>query len=227
MFRLNLLSRLPMFALTAGVCLWLAAAIGPWAAIPAWAGVIGSLCTLVAIIMHRQAPEKITMINRIAGLVLPWGYAIGRGKLFPIVLESSIRWTLLGIVIIALAPQGLASLSGFSSSPAPTAAAAAYQIGPVMMILLLASWLIAGAVLFRLLTFVLTRSGRIQPGLLAPIVGISALLVGSILLAACGTNPAMTWLALAVTGGPILFLGGAYGAFLVIVLTIGRNARWN
>lgn len=221
----TLLARLPMFFLTAVACIWLTSKIGPWAAIPAWAGVIGTLCAVVAFIMHRQPPGKITVINRIAGMVLPWGYAIGRGTLFPIVLESSIRWTLLGIAIIALAPRGLASLSGFSSSPAPTTAA--YQTGPVMMILLLISWLIAGAILFRLLTFVLARSGRIQPGLLAPIVGISALVVGSILLAAFGTNSGMTWLALTMTGGPILFIGGGYGVFLVIVLTIGRNARWN
>jgi hypothetical protein len=34
-------------------------------------------------------------------------------------------------------------------------------------------------------------------------------------------------LALAIAGGPPLFVVGGYGLFLVVMLTVGRNARWN
>jgi hypothetical protein len=222
MHPVTILSRLVMFALTAAACLWLTSALGPWAAIPVWAAAITAACAAAAFMLHRQAPERITIINRIAGFFLPWGYAIGRGKLVPVVVESCLRWLLLGIAIVILAPQGLAIFN--TTPPAPSAA---YHPTPLMAGLLLLSWVTAAAILFRLLTFVITRSSPISAGTLPPIVALAGLLIASVMLTLLGRSAAMTWFALAMTAGPILLIGGGYGIVLLIMLTVGGKARWN
>src|SRR5262249_38458976 len=94
--------RLLMIGLIALTCLWLASKTSALGAIGIWAAVIAAVCGGVALLMHVQKPGRITPINYIAGIVLPWGFAIGRGKLLPIVIESALRWLLVGVAVIIL-----------------------------------------------------------------------------------------------------------------------------
>jgi hypothetical protein len=89
--------------------------------------------------------------------------------------------------------------------------------------------MIDGAVLLRLLTFILTRanSNPIAPGTFRPIGGLGAVLAASIALVVFGSSAASTNLALLLTGAPIVLFGGGYFLWLACVLTFGRKARWN
>ena len=215
----TILNRLVMVAITAAACLWLTSSLGPWAAIGIWAGAIGLVCAATAFLLRLQPPERITLVNRFAGLVLPWGYTIGRGRLAPIVIESSLRWVLLGAAIIIVAPRGL---SIFGIAPA-----AVYPPGPIMASLLLLSWAVVAALFFRMATFVVNRSIAVNSRTLTMTFGLAVLLIASVAVFLVGRSAATTWLALALTGGPVLVLGGGFGVVLLIVLTVGRNARWH
>jgi hypothetical protein len=89
--------------------------------------------------------------------------------------------------------------------------------------------MIDGAVLLRLLTFILTRanSNPIAPGTFGPIGGLAALLTASVALVLFGNSAASTNLALLLTGAPIVLFGGGYFLWLACALTLGRKARWN
>ena len=82
---------------------------------------MGILCCLVALGMHMQPMGKVGIFNYLAGIVLPWGYKIGRGKLVPIVIESWIRWVLLGAAVVVLAAHGYRrSFAQLGSARRPT-----------------------------------------------------------------------------------------------------------
>ena len=157
--------RLIMFSLSAFVCVWLSRLFPAAAAIGIWALGIGILSCLVGLGMRMQPMGKVGIINYLAGIVLPWGYKIGRGKLVPIVIESWIRWVLLGIAVVILAIHGY---RGASSSPAGD-----YHRGPVISTLLLLAWIIDAAVLFRIITMLAMRANAnpLPPKTLPPILG--------------------------------------------------------
>jgi hypothetical protein len=208
-----LLYRLPMFALTIGACLWLTSRLGPWPALGAWAIGVGILCAASALLLFRQSHGRITWINSLAGQTLPWGYAMGRGRLSVILAESWLRWVLLGLATVILFPGGLSALSADS--------------GTVIAALLLSTWIIGAAVAFRLLAFLVSRSLRPSPATVVPLVIVTALLIASIGLAHFGTSDSAHLYALAITGVPVLIVGGGFGVVLLIFLTVGRKARWH
>jgi hypothetical protein len=204
----QIVSRVLMFGLTAVVCAWLTSKFGGLRAMGLWALALAVVCGGTALLMNVQPPGRITPINYLAGVVLPWGYKIGRGKLLPIVVASWLGWVVAGLAVIVLRTR---------------------VPGVTMPAMLFASWIIAALVVLRLVTMILTRgnSNPIAPGTLTPIVALGALLIASIAMVIFGRSETWTNLALLLTGGPILFLGGGYLLWLGAVLTIGRNARWN
>jgi hypothetical protein len=215
--------RLLMLGVTALVCLRLTSVAGPWLAVGIWVAGIGLLCGVVACLLRLQPPGRVGAINHISAFVLPWGFSIGRGKLLPIVLTSWFGWALLGAAVIVLNAHGY-GLHGQGSIDA-----AAYHRSGLMTILLLASWIIDGAVALRLITVVATRANDnpMPPGMLRPILAILALLAASITLTVIGHTAGQARLALLLTGGPIVVLGGGYGLWLLFMLTVGRKTRWN
>jgi len=214
----TILWRLIMFSLTAFVCVWLNKLVPAAAAIGIWAVGVGILCCLVALGMHRQPVGKVTVFNYLAGIVLPWGYKIGRGKLLPIVIESWIRWVLLGAAVVALTAHGFDSL-----------APSGYHRGPVVSTLLLLCWVIDAAVLFRIVTMLAIRANDnpLPPKTFPPILALFGMIVVSAGLVIFGHSAAADRIALLICGGPILLIGGGYGLFLLVMMTAGRKARWN
>jgi hypothetical protein len=201
-------SRLLMFSLTALACVWLMSRFGAWIAMGLWAAAMAAVCGGTALLMNRQSPERVTPINYLAGFVLPWGYKIGRGKLLPIVGASWLGWVVAGLAVIVLRTR----------TP-----------GVIVPAMLFASWMIIGAVVVRMVTMLLMRANAnpLPPGTFAPILSMIALLVASAAFVVFGRSNAWTNVALLLAGGPIVLIGGGYLLWLGVMLTFGRNARWN
>jgi hypothetical protein len=219
---IRLLKYLAWLALAAA-CATLATRFGPWKGLAAFALSMAILCVTVAGIVHRQPPQTITLANYLMGFILPWGYRIGRGKLRPIVLTSWTIWVLIGLAI-ALAINARIDASGIATSfPASSPRSA------TMMTLLALAWLIDGGVLLRCVGLLTTSTNRAHmTRSLGPLMALLiAILATSIALVTLTNSPTAASLALLIAGGPPLLVGGGYGLFILVMLTAGRNARWN
>jgi hypothetical protein len=217
-----ILARVVMLAVTVGVCRWLTSTFGVWKAIGLWAGGMALVCVGTALWLDRQPPGQITFVNRIAGYVLPWGYQIGRGKLAPIVATSWLIWVLLGTGA-ALTIGGVPS--GSTGAQAPSAESATSPTW--VTVLLYLSWIVDGAVLARIASVSWIRQNPMPPSIVTASLVIGGLIAGSAAIKLFGKSAAATKLALIVAGGPPLVVGVGYGLFLLVALTLGRNARWN
>jgi hypothetical protein len=214
--------RVVMFVATAGVCVWLSSALRPWPAVGAWTVGIGAVCVVTALLLSRQPMGRIGFINRAAGLVLPWGFRIGKGRLWPAVLTSWLIWSAVGAAVIALASGGVGAggaTDGGSSSFV------------TLRVLLFLSWLIdGGALLYVVGVAIVNRSGSggMKASLLKVTSFLAVVLIASMVLTFTGSGSAARLsLALAISCGPPLLFGAGYGVFLGVMLTAGRKARWN
>ncbi len=220
-------SRLVMIALVSLPVVWLAATMSPWAALGIWAAGAAVVCGGIGLLMHTQTAGKVTFVNHLAGYFLLWGFVLGRGKLLPIALESWIRWVLLGSAIILATMPAFHPNLGVDShgqSESPT-----YQRSATMGAMLAVSWTIDGAVLLRLITGLASRAktNPIRINALGPLMGMGFVIVISIALATIMTDAVRTGVALLVSAGPIVVLGGGYGIFILAMVVFGPKTRWN
>jgi len=201
--------------LAVGTCWWLTGNVGAMTALAIWVGASAAMCAMAAVLLHRQAPGRIGVVNYAAGFVLPWGYRIGNGRLTAIAITSAIIWALLGAAVVTL------------RIPA-SSAAHVDNTHAVLRALLLMSWIIDGGALLYLLS-VMSRSPGLVRSLLKVTAIVAAMLIASVALTLFSHpgSGTMMPLALAISGGPPLVVGSAYGLFLLVMLTVGRNARWN
>jgi len=148
-------------------------------------------------LLARSAVGEVTWRNRLAGWLLPFGGLFG-------------ATTLGGL---ALTAGGL--LAGFAAS-----GAAARGDG-----YLAAAWALDFVVVANLAAIALRHSpgSSSRRSVLVQTAAVGALGLGSVAFAAAG-RPA---LAAAVAAGPILALAALYGLFVLLMVTVGRNARWN
>ena len=219
---LTLLSRIVVVAGTAMACRWLSAEFGPFAAIGIWVAMVGCACALTAFLLARGAPGRITVVNHLAGALLPAGYSIGRGRLIPIVLVSSAVWIAVGVTaVLAIGGHGVGGSPRASSEPDAQVASTTVRV------LLYVSWLIDGLVLARLATVLSRRRGSASAGLLRIVVGLGALVIASAVLAIGSTSAAKLGLALALAGGPPLIALLGYAIFFTLMMVFGRHLRWN
>jgi hypothetical protein len=212
---LFILLRLGILALGGWICHELAIRMGAPLAIAIWAAAIGAACGLTALAMHRVPIGKVGFANYLAGIVLPFGYHIGKGKLLPIVLVSWAVWTAAGAAVAIL------SASGYD--PRAASADGSRHI-TILTILLWISWIADAMAILYLLRVLTTRLGfasRSAPQMMLFIGILIAMIAGSALMWSFG----MDWQAVTLAGGPILFLGGSYGLFLSVLLI--TKPRWN
>jgi hypothetical protein len=173
--------------------------------------IMAILCGVSGAILRSARIGQITWKNRQAAYLLPWGYALSRGKLPAIVANAWLGWTLIGV--------GVALATALADRDAATGT-------QFWRWLLLAAWAVNVSAMLAVLGvlvkhFTLTSSsGRSLTTIIAVLV---LLLLGSIALHAQG----YTRLATAVAGGPLLIVGIGYGALVLLIVTVGRNARWN
>ncbi|QOV91580.1 hypothetical protein [Humisphaera borealis] len=175
-------------------------------AIGVWAVIVAGLCGLGSLLIARQSLGRATTTGMIGSAVVRYGYRVGQGMLPAAAAISWIVWTAVGTAAIA----AFHSRSDLSS------------------VLLLVSWLINGLALMYLIgTLILaSRGGRVPKSIVKVSLMLAAILAGSVILNAIGT-PWSQRTALTLAGAPIVLIGGGYGLFILVILTFGRNARWN
>ena len=171
------------------------------------------LPVLGALLLRFSQPGTVTWRNYAGGWLMPFGYALGGGKLPRIVVACAILWF------------GLAAAGLLAARSSPTVGAPGAEPTPTVMIALVGGWIVDGLVFVYLLGVlsklrVSSQSGR---SLLKVMFVVAALLIGSLVLHWCGASG----LAALVAGGPPLAVAAMYGGWLLVVLTMGKNARWN
>jgi hypothetical protein len=221
-----LMRLLKLLAVVAAVaaCAWMTPRLGPWKTIVIFAVVMNALCGAVAFLVHRQPPGKVTIANYVMAIVLPWGYQVGRGQLSRIVFISWAIWVLLGLATVVATSRRIAQ--------PPASVVTSDQNLPrsaTIMTLLAVAWIVDGAVLLRCIGVLATGTnrGHMSRSMAPLVLFLVAILAISIALVTLSHSATSAWLALLVAGGPPLFVAAGYGLFMLVILTIGRNARWN
>lgn len=207
--RLHLMSELTMIRtlLMQGVVFAGAVACGMllplWPAIGVWAGIALVLCVLGAVLIASQPMGTPTLAGLIGSSVTRYGYRVGDGRLPFAVAVSWFFWIVVGSAAIAIVHHRVEFWS----------------------ILLLLTWLVLALALAYIIgqVVVASKSGRVPGSLVRITVVLALLLIVSAGLAAGGHRG----FALAVAGIPVAIVGGGYGLFVLLILTVGRNARWN
>ncbi|MBK9386759.1 MAG: hypothetical protein IPN34_18245 [Planctomycetes bacterium] len=179
-----------------------------------------ALPALGALTLSSVRSEALTWKNYVGGYLLPWGYALGRGKLVGIALVCGCCW--LFLFAIGIAAEHLAAPTA-PTAPAPVESSAAPAFARWLLV---GGWLVDGIALLYLVgtlrkNFTLSSSsGRSLLKLMAFVTG---LIVGSTVLASLG----YVGTAALVAAGPALALGAFYAVWIGLLLTVGRNTRWN
>ena len=172
-----------------------------------WAVFTAAACALGAFAIARQPVGESTVVGRFGSSVVHWGWRVGHGKLWPPIVISCGLWTLVGIAVMAIVRHR----------------------GDVVQQLLVVAWVVdIVAVLYLLGVGLVNRStaGSFPVALLGVVGALMVMLSVSGISASNGSSSARRF-ALLVAGGPPLFVGLGYGLFLLVMVTLGRNARWN
>lgn len=174
-----------------------------------WAGVSLLACVTGAMLLRTSAVGRITWKNRVAAYLVPWGWRLGKGLLWPIPVASWAVWLAVAAVVLVLMPPVDVAEPGFG-----------------WRIALGVGWAVDAAALMYLVGTLRQHysftSGRAGHSLRV----VSMVLIG--LIAASAAVVAIGWphLAVMVAGGPPLAVGVAYGLFVGAMLVFG-NGRWN
>lgn len=194
----------------AAACYWLADRYGVRDAAIVWACGTATACGIGAVLLRLSPVGRVGWQNRVAAYLVPWGWRLGRGVLWPIPAASWAVWLAIGAATLVLRP----------------AAEELDATATAVRILLFVAWVADGAgILFVLGTLRQHYpSGSSGGRALWKVAGVLVvLIVGSVGLYLGG----LPVLALVVAGGPPALVAGGYGLFLAVVLVAGRNARWN
>jgi hypothetical protein len=189
--------------------------IGPISTMAAVCIGMGIICAAVAVLLRRAPMGKVTLANYAAGILLPFGYFIGKGKLAPIVITSWLVWSMIG------AASAIAAAKGYD--PRVVAGDGQRHV-TVTLVLLIICWIVdvfAILYLWRTITRRLSMRSAAARQLFLMIGLLVAMIAGSAVLWSYGFGG----LAVLVAGGPICFVGGSYGVFLAVVMI--TKPRWN
>lgn len=198
--------------------------LGTWLGAAMAMGVAALLAVLLsgvgAWLLQRSKVGEVTWRNRIAAWLLPYGYKLARGRLPGIAAVSAVVFAAIaGAVILAMALAATGQVpvaAGVAGGTAPTTG---------MSWLLVVAWLVDGGALLHLLSTLSQLPAGSSPArtLWKLVTVVVLLLVGSVVLLLAGHADAALW----VAGGPPLGIGVCYGLFVLLLVTAGRNARWN
>lgn len=199
--------RVILVTAAAAACYGLAAVYDTWPGLLLWAGVTAVGCVLGAVLLRTSRIGEITWKNRAAGYLIPWGWRLNRGLLWPVPVISWLTWVAIGGGSVLLRPDVV--------DEAP---------GAGVRIALFASWTIDAAALIFLLGTIrqATPGGRVRS--LWKLVAVIAGLIGASVGLYLGGLPTA---ALVVGGGPPLLLSACLGLVVLLFSTVGRNTRWN
>jgi hypothetical protein len=210
-----------LLAVAAVVCWVLTPRLGFWMTLGLWTLVSGVVCLASALVLRSAGVGQMGWKNYQAGFFLQFGYAIGKGMLPGITLVSWLVWTLIGLAAALAASRNLIAPST-PDLPGPPAAAA----GVLGSILLMLAWVIDGGIILYTVG-VIAKNFQLrsqQAKHLLAIIGILLAVMGISLFA---WRRGYTYTAALIAGGPPLALGVFFGLYVLIILTAGKNARWN
>ena len=177
-----------------------------------------ALPTAGALLLRTVPVSKMDWRNHLAGWLMPFGYVLGRGKLGAIAAWCAVIWFALAACGVLLTQPTIAA----PQAPAVAAAAGPSWSWPALV----AGWLVLGTAFVHLLTTLRknfspgSQSGRSLVKIMAVIVGLAG---ASVALHVSG----FTGTAALVALGPPAAVGTLFGLWVLMLLTLGRNARWN
>lgn len=170
-----------------------------------WAGIALLGCILGAVAIWSQPLGQATLAGRLGASVVRWGFRASQGSLLGATAISWIIWLVIGTSAIS-AGRARDDLS--------------YR-------LMLLAWLVDfGALCYTLGVWLMNRGSGMSTLLLISTILIALIGVSSVMWFGNGGTAARRT-ALMIAGGPPLVIGVGYGLFLLVMLTVGRNARWN
>lgn len=201
-------TRFLLVAAAAAACSLLAERYGTRAAGLIWAAAAACACGAGTALLATSAVGRVTWRNRVAGYLIPWGWRLNRGRLWPVPIISWVVWVAIGAAALVLRP-------GPAAEEPP---------GLGVRVALFAAWVADAAALLYVAGTIrqATPGGRVRSlwDLAAVIALVLAVSVGLYL-------GGLATAALVVGGGPPAVLGGCAAVFVLLVATLGRNARWN
>jgi hypothetical protein len=175
-------------------------------AVLGWLVLSAVTCALSALALASQPLGVPTFAGRIGSLFVRWGFAAGHGRLAPAVAISWLVWAVLGAALIS---------------------AIRYRSDPQQELIILA-WTVDILGLMHLTGIALARRSSSMNRNLLPVAGVLVVMLAVSSVLWFGAKfPGGRHLALLVAGGPPLFIGVGYGLFLLVMVTVGRGARWN
>jgi hypothetical protein len=191
----------------AGACYVLAESFGPSIALLLWGGIAAVGCCVGTVLLRTSEVGEISWRNRAAGYLIPWGWRLNRGALWPVPLLSWVVWMAIGAAAVLLWPA--------TAEDGP---------GVWVRIALFGSWVVDAAALVSLLGTIRQATPGSRVGSLWKLVAVITLLIGASVGLYVG---GLTTAALVLGGGPPAFVGGCAGLIALVFMTVGRNTRWN
>ncbi len=167
-------------------------------------------CIAGVVLLRTSEVGRVTWKNRVAGWLIPWGWRINSGKLWPAAVVSWVVWMLVWAAVTVLTPPGVEPLSAWDVAT---------------RILLGVAWMIDGLALGYLIGTLRQHFSTGSGGWSLRV--ITALLTTMIAVSVALHLFGLTTAGFLVAGGPPLLVGGGYGLFLAALLLFGRNSRWN
>ena len=178
------------------------------AALVYWALFATAMCALGGFAISRQPIGTPTAFGAIGSSVVRFGFRAGHGRLLPAIAISALVWSLMGLAVITMIRSR----------------------ADRQHLLMVLAWTVDVGFLFHIAGLVLANFGGSRQ-FISSLSGVGAVVIAMIVVSAflwnVGGTAAARRLALLIAGGPPLLIGGGYGLFLLVTMTIGRNARWN
>jgi len=202
-----MLLKLPVWCVLLAGAVVCASRLPPLAAFAVWAVVMGGLCLLGVYLISRQPLETATRAGLVGYLVAHWGWRAGGGRLPGAAMISWLVW-----LVVGGAAMGIY-----------------HGRGDIWRCLLVLSWLVLTLALMYLLGQMIIAQCELSfrpNGLFKLAAALVLILIASIGLSLV-RQPWAQSMALAIAGGPVVVVGGGYGLFVLLIFTVGRNARWN
>lgn len=174
--------------------------------------------TAGALLLRTLKVGQVDWRNYLSGWLLPFGYTLGRGKLLGIALACIPIWFGVAASGVMLAQPAVAAPT---TAPQATAATPTWA-WPA----LIAGWVVLGTAFVHLLG-VLTKNFTVSSSSGRHLLKVMAVALGLIAVSAALHAYGYTGTAALVACGPPLAIGTLFGLWVLVLVTFGRNARWN
>ena len=168
-------------------------------AVAAWTAVAAIVCAIGSFLISRQPIGVATTAGRFGAALIRWGFRAGRGRLTLAAMISYLIWLILGTATITAIdfPAHLPIVVAWSGD-------------------LLGLFYVVGVALAN-------RGGRIPAPLVKLVASLGGLIVVSIFLWFHAGSDRARAVAVAVAGGPPLFVGAIWGFVLAMGALSGRS----